>query len=356
MTTQHRLRGALHLARSAARLGPKPIQLTHMIRDRTESAIETMPCRQALFEEAQFDRIRAVPRTTPSEQVARLWQIRQRWHEAQYHEFGPAYVIGGEIYADGKCVWVPSSPPPRRPLPIEVIDEPVVLTNSAAGMRYFGHWARDDCSAYVVARDDGRGRLLSLKRRNWPDIPFYEGVFGQTWDEKEAFWTPNLSLITDMGFSPSKRDRMESFRGKLREQISASDPGKIVYLMRGPSAVSRGLQNEDELVAALEAKGIPIVTAEIDTPELLAQLMDAKMVITVEGSQTTHATWTIAKTGALMVLQPPQRFYNPHLEWTRMFDIPYGIVIGEPRGNDGFHIYPDEVFAMADRLLAEVGG
>lgn len=325
--------------------------LASMTRDRLDRAYMTMPCRQALFDEAQFERLQGVPDTTIHIQIGRLWQQRQRWLEPVYHDFGPGYVLGGEIYAGGERIWIPTNQTPMLSASVEVMDEPIVITNSSAGMRYFGHWVLDDCSAFAAARDEGRGRLVSMVRRNWPDIPlFEEAFFNERWVEKKAVWSPRVQVTTDMGFSPAKRDRLESFRNGLRTRITATDPGKIVYLRRGPSAVSRDVTNEDELISALEAKGIPIVRAEIDTPEMLAQLMDSKVVITVEGSQTTHATWTVAKSGALLVLQPPDRFYNPHLEWTRLFDIPYGVVIGEPR-EGGFHIYPDEVFSMIDRLL-----
>lgn len=355
MTIYRSLEAAYLRARARA-LKTEPTERLHQtIAPVIMGSTDLMPCRQALYDAAQFDRIRATPaRTDIPFQLNRLTETGQRRTEALVHRYGPATVVGGRIFHAKGETWIPTRQPRVWSPVVETVTDPVTLPNSPPGMRYFGHWVRDDASAYEVARDRG-GRVLSMVRPDWSDAPFYEEVFGQDWQEKTAFHTPDLTVVTDIGFSEAKRDRLLALGARLRTRVAAEEPGRIVYLARGPSARSRGLQGEDELIAVLEAQGLKILYAESDPRALTAGLMDAKMVITVEGSQTSHAVYTLARDGAILVIQPPYRFYNPHLEWTRLLDVPYGIVIGIPDEDGSFRVDPDEVLAMADRLLDAAG-
>ncbi len=84
---------------------------------------------------------------------------------------------------------------------------------------------------------------------------------------------------------------------------------------------------------------------------LLAALLDARMTITIEGSQAAHGVYMLGDGGAMLILQSPDRFYNPHHEWARLIGMGYGTIIGTP-DEVSFHMNPSEVLAMADRLEA----
>jgi hypothetical protein len=85
---------------------------------------------------------------------------------------------------------------------------------------------------------------------------------------------------------------------------------------------------------------------------MVADLLDARVIITVEGSQAAHGVFTLAENGSLLILQPPRRFYNPHIEWTRLLGMRYGIVIGKDVDDGaGFLIDPDEVLRMVDQMI-----
>lgn len=355
MSIHRSLEAALLRARARLRGGQPTERLHETIAPVIMGSTDLMPCRQALYDEAQFDRIRATPpRTDIPFQLNRLTETGQRRTEALVHDFGPATVIGGRIFSGTGETWVPTRQTRVWTPWVETFREPVTLPNSPPGMRYFGHWVRDDASAYEVAAARG-ARVLSMVRPDWSDAPFYEDVFGQTWDERPAFRTPDLTVVTDIGFSEAKRDRLLALGARLRAKVPAEEPGRIVYLARGPSARSRGLEGEAELIATLEGQGITILYAESDPRALTAGLMEARLVITVEGSQTSHAVYTLARNGAILVIQPPFRFYNPHLEWTRLLDVPYGIVIGIPGEDGSFRVEADEVMVMAERLLTAAG-
>jgi hypothetical protein len=93
---------------------------------------------------------------------------------------------------------------------LEQVNESVTLLNSMQGIRYFGHWLRDDCAAYEAVRD--ASRLMSLSLPAWANFPFYVNAFDQEWDVLDDFWTPELRLVRELGFSSDKRRRIELLR------------------------------------------------------------------------------------------------------------------------------------------------
>jgi hypothetical protein len=154
-----------------------------------------------------------------------------------------------------------------------------------------------------------------------------------------------------LGFNTDKASRLCLLRQRLRAAVSVRNPGRIVYISRGKFGVDRNMSNGEEVERAFSSAGIHIVEPGLDGHALMRELLDAEMIITIEGSQASHGVYTLADKGSLLILQPPERFYNPHHEWTRLLGMSYGITIGEKDG-DRFRINPDEVFRMMDRLLA----
>ncbi len=225
----------------------------------------------------------------------------------------------------------------------------VVVTNSTLGLKYFGHWLGDDCAARELPLPSS-GVLKSFARPNWSDAAFYEDAFGQVWDEEPVFYADKLSVFTDIGFGMSKKRRLEDLRARMRKKYPiAENEGGIAYVQRGSRGEKRSMANEDELMTRLSAAGITIVTGESGGETIARAMMDCKIIIGVEGSQINHATYNLHENGALLVLQPPHRFYNPHHEWARLMGMRYGTVVGQPRTQD-YIVDPDEVLAMVDRL------
>lgn len=343
------LRLAAHRLRKAVGAeGYQPIQL-----EPSDERAETLPCRPALFDPAQIDRVRACG--FKSNLDIELTKLRAETFDErplQIARVEDAAVVGGEIFYGWQRHFMAAGSVPWRALfSIEETEGPVTLANSEQGLKYFGHWLRDDCAMFDVLHGMFAQPVLSMTRPAWPDASLYERAFGQVWDERAAFWAPSLTLVRDLGFNRQKKQQIERLRGRLRETYRPRTPGDVVYLARGASGKSRDIVNEMALRDALGARGVRIVIPEDGTADLVEALLDARVVITVEGSQAAHAVYTLALGGALLILQPPERFYNPHVEWTRLLGMDYGIVVGETR-EGGFQIYPEEVLAMIDRLLA----
>ncbi|MBC9247873.1 glycosyltransferase family 61 protein [Paracoccus sp. 11-3] len=231
--------------------------------------------------------------------------------------------------------------------------EDTVLINSMAGLRYFGHWLGDDTSAFEAFR--GQSNVISLPLPAWDNTPVYASLFNHDWSQQMVVRSRKLTLVRDLGFSRAKADRYRTLRDRLRQNFGTvpDNRTKIVFLRRGPTGDRREIANSAELENRLAAAGVSIVTAEGDTRQLISQMLDAAVIITVEGSQSRHATYNLRDGGGMLTLLPPDRFYVAAHEWLRCLDMHSGMVIGS-MAESGFTIDPDEVLAMVDQLLMRI--
>jgi capsular polysaccharide biosynthesis protein len=227
----------------------------------------------------------------------------------------------------------------------------LMLANSELGLAYFGHWLQDDCPAFEALQDVGT--VLSAPRPVWPDCAVYETLFGQDWREHRLIVAREIVLHADIAYSRSKGERLSLLRRRLRDGLPSGGAGRIVFLDRGERGERRAIANAHELRAAFERQGIRIVSPEGGSREMVANMLDADIVIGVEGSHMAHAEFAIRDRGGLVLLQPPERFWAHQHEWSRVLEMTTGVVIGTAQGGD-FRIEPGEVFDMVDRVLAEI--
>lgn len=317
---------------------------------------ETVSCAPGLYEADQIGRVTACGfRGALPDELAKLDATVFQEAPLERYDLGPSLIVGGRIVT--RSAWHLFRDLPRR----EVLgDRPheygrISLLNSQRGMRYFGHWLRDDCALHEALRDMpsmSRGELLSMRRAHWPDCAFYETAFGHDWPEVGVARIADLTLWRDQGFSRDKAARLRRLRARLRQTGRGENVGQIVYLGRGRHGVARDMANRDAFETALQKAGIRVLEPGRGGAELSRQLLDAAMIVTIEGSQASHGVYNLAEGGAMLILQPPDRFYNPHHEWCRLLGMSYGVVVGKP-GAGGFSICPDEVLRMVDRLVAQ---
>ena len=127
----------------------------------------------------------------------------------------------------------------------------------------------------------------------------------------------------------------------------------MVYLRRGKSAERRELVNEDEIAERLLQVGASVLQMEeTPTESIIEYLLGAEVVIGVEGSQLCHAVHTLREGGAIVVIQPPFRFYNAHKDWADALGMKYGFVVGDPAEN-GFELDPDDLLRTIDLAIGE---
>jgi len=309
---------------------------------------QALPGRPPLFEPEQLERVISCGfGHSVREEVARLTATHFMEGVPEEYDLGPCVIAGGQIFSETETYYFSDRSPLKAMRgPLQKLG-PIKLASTEQGVKYFGHWLRDDCALYELIRDDGK--IWSLTRPHWPDTQIYEAAFDQDWTPLDFAFCENLTVYRELGFNRDKSRRFDILRQKLRDKHPQHEGGKIVYLSRGATSSPRNMSNAAAFEAELEKAGIQIVEPEIDPASLPAKLLNAKMIITIEGSQAAHGVYMLGKGGSMLILQPPERFYNAHQEWTRVTGMKYGTVVGT-KDNTSFHVSPSEVLAMVDRL------
>ncbi|WP_374302260.1 glycosyltransferase 61 family protein [Paracoccus sp. (in: a-proteobacteria)] len=315
-----------------------------------ESAPRMLPCKPALFDPDHLSRVTACAfGRRLQDLIPVLQETRYMENPLSIYRLGEATILGGIIVTKSNRIF--HSETVTASLKDAIASAPVtaeaVVPNSTQGLFYFGHWLGDDVSAFEAFRDDPG--LVSLPLPPWPDTELYRKLFDQNWRQQRVVRTRSLTMLRDLGFSQRKAERYRGLRSRLRNRLKGAGP-EIVYLRRGPSGTARQIVNATELERRLAEAGIAILTPEQDGEHVVARALDAKLVISVEGSQACHAIYALRDAGSLLVLQPPDRFYAAPHEWMRTLDMNCGMVIGTA-AEGGFSIDPDEVLQMVDRLL-----
>jgi Glycosyltransferase 61 len=186
-----------------------------------------------------------------------------------------------------------------------------------------------------------------------PDQPLYAQLFQQSWNQYCSGKIHTLYLFQDFSENSPKVKRYKMLRETLRQTIQPKYVDHLVYLKRsGGGANVRNIVNEAALIEALSEKNFKIVDLE-KTPieDVLAQLLDAKLVVTLEGSHANHSLYTVAEDGALLYLMPPRLFNNMHKGWTEAMGIGYGFVVGDDIDQNSFSIDVNDVLKTIDLML-----
>jgi len=227
----------------------------------------------------------------------------------------------------------------------------VALRSSLVGCHFFGHWLRDDCATHLLAKE--AAQTISMPTPAWPDCEGYAKHFTQEYTTVRRAHIDRLHLFDDIHQNRSKAQRFAQLRKTSSKEVAPSRR-KIVYMMRGAQGKQRALLNEPEVVEALSARGILVLKAEtLAIDELIRQLSGATVVISVEGSQLSHALFSLRDKGGVLAIQPPDRFFNSHFDWARALEIQYGVVIGIAQ-ESGFYVPIDEILRTLDLLLAKI--
>lgn len=233
----------------------------------------------------------------------------------------------------------------RGELPWADYDE-AALRSSFLGCHFFGHWLRDDCATHLLAEHSGTP--VSMPTPPWPDRASYLALFGQSCVELGRVHVRRLVLFDDISQNAHKAQRFRSLRARVANIRVPSADGRIVYLMRGSGGKQRTLLNEAGIAEALMRRGAVIVQAEtLSVPQLITELLGARIIISVEGSQISHALFTLSDEGGILVIQPPDRFFNSHMDWAHALGMRYGVVVGEQR-ELGFYLPIDDLLRTID--------
>jgi hypothetical protein len=210
------------------------------------------------------------------------------------------------------------------------------ISSSAAGSTYFGHWLADDVLAYMLAERYSKPVCCS-PNSSFEHRPLYARIFGQDWTATDRAHIEHLILFQDFAQTSLKRHRQLELRRKILAQFEPSVGNHLIYLKRGNTGASRPVANEQEIIDELSRRGFTILDIRTDSLDrILSHLVSAKIVVSVEGSQTYHGAYSLPRGSALLLLQPPGRFTATQRDWSENIGVRFGFVVGDQRENSTY--------------------
>jgi len=281
----------------------------------------------SIYLDGQLDKISGVPRGADI-----ATQINRVTHRDIIHAPTVAYhirnavLLDGYLYADRwKLPIGELSSKSDRDTPVHL--EKAALASTMLGTRHFGHWLKDDCVQYLLAERHGP---LCIQPQY---IPYqqsqYESYLLQDWTPKARARIDDLIVYQDYGQNSLKRRRYELLTARIRARILPKSAA-FVYLKRGSTGVARLVENEDEIIEMLVKNGFEVVDIASDSLEqIVASLMNAKIIVSVEGSHICHSWFSHESRSGVITLQPPDRFTSINKCWIDCMSALFGFVIGE---------------------------
>jgi hypothetical protein len=178
----------------------------------------------------------------------------------------------------------------------------------------------------------------------------YEGYFNQDWTPLDRARIEDLVIFQDFAQNSHKIKRYNLLRTRIRARlIGRRSP--FVYLRRGNSGVARLIKNEDEILEALTKKGFVVVDVASDSLDhVLSHLVDAKIVVSMEGSHVAHCCFSIPESSGLIVLQPPDMFTAIHRGWAEGLSVRFGFVVGD-HGGAGYYFSLSDLLRTVEVML-----
>ena len=227
------------------------------------------------------------------------------------------------------------------------------LASTWCGAKYFGHWLKDDCIQYLLAEKHGQPLSVS-NEPTYYDMNLYASYFGQNWAHTTRAQIDHLVVYQDFGQNSLKKSRYRILQGRIESHLSHRETfSPVVYLKRGRTGQSRLIQNEAEIVESLTKEGFFVVDVAADDREhIIAALMHAQIVVSMEGSHMGHCWFPSKGNHGLIALQPPDRFTAVQRDWAHCMSANFGFVVGEKRQNET-HFSPSDILRTTDLMMAQ---
>ena len=223
-----------------------------------------------------------------------------------------------------------------------------------SGNRWFGHFILDTSPLCLMASDVARERSMEVVMS-----PLVTDALGQRRRYLDLLDIPprivscghfdEVVLIDPLPLNSYHRSKVEELRRRIRKSTRASFGGHKVYLRRGSHGEAREPDNLSEIEALLSDAGFHILDpSSMKLDALVAALLDARVVLGVEGSQLTHALPAAADGATLLTLQPPHRFGSPLKVYAEEIGLRWGFLIGQPRSKESWAVDLDELRRTLD--------
>lgn len=273
-----------------------------------------------------------------------------RAHLVENVELVGAWLYKGAAAAQpgyGKREWLL-----RNPRPVERLAETHLVTAST-GSHFFGNLMLDDYPLALLP-ESGAHRTLMLTQAYPHDLP-YRQMLGLPHDAPvERARIGKLILYTDFAQNSLKASRYETLRANLHTNVQRSTPPSAgAYLRRGRTGELRLLENEAQIERMLAKMGFEIIDPmALGAVEIAGRMLDAPLVVAVEGSHLSHAIYSAAPDAVFVVLQPPTRFAMAYKEYTDRVGMRFAFLVGA-QAAEGFTVEPDHLLRLLDLVTTE---
>lgn len=235
-------------------------------------------------------------------------------------------------------------------LPTSVLIPEAHLVSTWTGADFFGNFMQDSLALELIP-EQGVHRVGAPTKPYLHEAGYRALLNLPTPPKPRHARIGRLVLYRDFSQNSFKRARYDELRARLRVAAGGGTAAPGIFLRRGSAHGSpRRLVNEEDLAETLAALGFDIIDPEqMDAASIARRALDAPVVVAVEGSHLGHAIYTLAADGALLVIQPPDRFAMPYKEVTDCLGMRFAFVVGSP-ADGGFTADPNEIRQMLERL------
>ncbi len=345
------LRLAPLVSRLRSRLGGDSHYQSQATRSWVIHPEESDTLQAALFDPDDLQRITGVSEGDTFETEMERARGRPGRHTATVaYELRDVVLSGGQAFTWRAHHVVVGRRAPTFPAKAAREFDHAVLASTPYGIRYFGHWMADDLPLLMAAREIGEP--VSVLTAPSPGQRGYMGLLGVGTEAVTDAYFKTLVVIDDVGQHSYKRARFERLR-KLAAAHGSSPAPAGVMLLRGTSGRTRVLVNEAEVVAVARARGFAVLDpVETDAAEVLRACAGAKVVLGVEGSHLANGMLWMSDRGAMVVIQPPDRFNMILKNWTDCIGIRFAFVVGHAAEAGGFRADIGALNKMLDAVGA----
>jgi capsular polysaccharide biosynthesis protein len=117
--------------------------------------------------------------------------------------------------------------------------------------------------------------------------------------------------------------------------------------------LQRRLVNEAEIAERVAQRGFIVLDPSVSSAqEIIDACSEVDIVMGVEGSHLSNGLMWMARSGTLLVLQPPQRFVTVLKDHCDNLGMRYAFIVCDRVSADDFGAAPDVVERTLDRISA----
>jgi hypothetical protein len=301
----------------------------------------------------QLERVTGAPKeSTVAHEIESATRLDDVHAPTIAYHFKDVALLDGSVYCGRMRYFLGKLKAPDAVKPLEI--DRAALVSSYYGVKYFGHWLRDDCTSHLLAEDLGIPSLC-LPGPSGVHTAGYKSLFNQCWKPTFRASIGHLTIFSDYHHNSLRLRRYERLREVVKAHFPRGHRRSLVYLKRGSDGAPRRIANEAEIINDLARSGFVVLdTAQTPLDQMLRTLVDARLVVSLEGSHIAHCLYSIPPDSGILVLQPPDRFSANQRRWTACLGIRSAMVVGR-LGEAGYVFDPTEIrrtIDLLDRALA----